>query len=355
MTGGIAAVIRSAALLAAFTLAAGCSGPPPAQAPKTQAAVNEPNGNSPAGILPGAIYRGLPDFTLAGELLRSGGYPGTFSAQRAFAAMLGPQAASAERGALAHLYGSGSVDAYFRAYSFALNDFAAIARGQQFIFPRSQRTGTTLAAALLKAGTDPHGTFSMGYLFDHLMVHATALRVLRDMQLKPGYGAAAIDNLSRVGNAMHYELAQRLGVPGVQLALSDWTTTENIRAVAGGPKGTRYMYAGTGAPSGNEYAARLVDVQPGHNYVFSAWVDPAYVSKGSFDLAMTSADGTASYAAFFHSAGAARRYSTHPWACPPQVHRVLLLMQLSGATIASGRSVAFADPELQSGVTARPL
>lgn len=346
MTGALAAR-RLAAAIIVLALAAACSSPPPAQPPKARAYVNEPNGNSPAGLLPGAVYRGMPDFTLAGELLRLGGYPGAFSAERAFAAMLGPGPMAAERGTLVQLYGAAAVSRYLTAYSFALNDFAALARHQEFVFPPAHLTGEPLAVALVKAGTGPHGVFSMGYLLDHLMLHATALRVLHDVERNHAYGPSALTNFNRVGNAMHYELAQRLGVPGVQLALSEWTTSDHLRPQTSGRKGTEYVYAGTGSPSGNEYAARLVDVQPGRSYAFSAWVNPAYVTEGSFDLAIASADGAAAYAEYFHSAGEARRYSTRRWICPPQVHRVLLLMQLSGVTVDAGRTFSFADPELR--------
>lgn len=348
MNGGIAARLRLAAALVAFTFASACSGPPPAQAPKTPADVNEPSANSPVGFLPGAIYRGLPDYSMTGAFLRAGGYPGPFSAERAFQTMIGTTAEQEQRKVLTKLYGASAVTSFFRTYSNVLAQFAAVANAQSFLIPKSKLAGTALAVRLIRSGVEPGGAFSTGYLLDHLMLHETALKILSDVRHNGAFGQASLDNFNRVGNMFHFNLARGLGVSGVELATSQWTTTAGMHAIPDARGSMQFEYLGTGSKSGNESAARLVTVQPGRTYSFSAFVQADAVTAGGFFLMIASADGTRSYATFFHSAAKPQRRSTPWWTCPSNVNRALILMQVTGATVPAGSRVVFSAPILQT-------
>ena len=82
--------------------------------------------------------------------------------------------------------------------------------------PAPTLAGHALAATLVKAGLDSHGTFYTEYLLDKAVTHGIHVAVMNDIDTK--YGPSADTNYHRITNQAMVDLAHALGAKSVKVA-----------------------------------------------------------------------------------------------------------------------------------------
>jgi hypothetical protein len=176
------------------------------------------------GLVLAASFRGeaapanlfAPDLRLASSLIASGGGPGNFSTVRAFNTMIGPDALVAEQDKLASIYGRRNAGMFVDTFDFAMADAWRLAGAHDMSMPPpSEADGQTLAAQLVRAGTNADGTFNSAELFIVLMGPVVATQLMADINQRFGPGSAL--TFTRIGNQFFYDVAQTVGA-NVKLA-----------------------------------------------------------------------------------------------------------------------------------------
>ncbi|EQD32216.1 conserved hypothetical protein, secreted [mine drainage metagenome] len=166
----------------------------------------------------GPVYDGKPNLEVTAALVDAGGGVEHFSFQQALVSMLGEKTVHAEVGKLTKQYGSKKVNDWIAAMDFYVTDGLkhATAMGINLPTAPADLKGATLAKRLVSEGTDPHGVFWAGWLFDHLLSHDIHDMVMADLQAV--HGLSYDENGHRITNQAMYDVAQALGLKKVKLA-----------------------------------------------------------------------------------------------------------------------------------------
>lgn len=164
----------------------------------------------------GPVYTGAPALAVTSSLVKAGGGAGEFSIATALTSMVGPKLVTAEVGKLTHQYGKTRVTSWITVFNFAVADALKKATAAGVTLPAPTLSGKALAATLVKAGLDSHGTFYTGYLLDKAVTHGIHTSVMDDIDAK--YGPGADLNYHRVTNQAMVDLAHALGAKSVKVA-----------------------------------------------------------------------------------------------------------------------------------------
>ncbi|MGH7122434.1 MAG: hypothetical protein ACREFP_26170 [Acetobacteraceae bacterium] len=165
----------------------------------------------------GPVYSGEPALPVTAALVEAGGGPQHFSFPNALVAMLGEKTVNAEVAKLDKQYGPKEVKTFLGGMTYAVDDALTRATEEGIKLPApANLSGTKLAVVLVKAGTDPSGTFWAGYLFDHALSHKIHDQVMTDINTKVSPEADATTH--KVLNQAMYDVGHALGVKDVKLA-----------------------------------------------------------------------------------------------------------------------------------------
>lgn len=133
-------------------------------------------------------YTGTPDLVITSELVTAGGGPGHFDSKKLVGVMAGKNAPAA----LAYLtktYGASDVDAFFRTFTFVVDDSLRIATDKGIKLPAARvPSGAVLTQHLYSAGTMPNGQYDVGYMLEHLVSHPIHMYVMWDINKQPDLG-----------------------------------------------------------------------------------------------------------------------------------------------------------------------
>lgn len=166
----------------------------------------------------GPAYLGPPSLKATAALVKAGGGAENFSFSQALVSMLGEKTVNAEVAKLTKQYGKKNVQGFIKGMNYAVNDALKRATEQGIKLPEAPANlkGTTLAKALVKAGTDKDGTFWAGLMFDHAISHKLHNQVMTDInQNVSGY---ADMNTHRILNQAMYDVGHALDMKHVKLA-----------------------------------------------------------------------------------------------------------------------------------------
>ncbi len=149
------------------------------------------------------INAGSPDLALTAAVIAAGGGGATFDAQKFVADLAGdPADAQAESARLSKKFGADNVASFMRTFGYFITDGLAQATAAGIELPNAAAPdpsdGKALVAALLAAGTPPHGGFDAEYLLDALFSHVTHVAVMNDIDANPDLGPQADANFHAV-------------------------------------------------------------------------------------------------------------------------------------------------------------
>lgn len=134
------------------------------------------------------MYTGAPDLTVTSEMVAAGGGPQHFDSKKLVGVMAGKNAPAA----LAYLtrtYGAANVDAFFRTFTYAVNDSLKYATAKGIALPPATvPSGAVLTQRLYAVGTLPNGTYDPGYMLEHLVSHPIHMYVMWDINRQPDLG-----------------------------------------------------------------------------------------------------------------------------------------------------------------------
>lgn len=165
----------------------------------------------------GPVYDGEPALAATAALIDAGGGAAHFSFQTALVSMLGEETVNAEVAKLTKQYNADDVNGFVNGMDFAVNDAIKLVTDAGITLPApADLHGTDLAAALVKAGTAPDGTFWSGYLFDKTLSHPIHNQVMADIDQSVGTDADLLTH--KLLNQAMFDVAQALGMNDVQLA-----------------------------------------------------------------------------------------------------------------------------------------
>ena len=183
-----------------------------ADAPATHASMMESN------WFGGQVYNGEPALEATAALVKAGGGADDFSFSKALVSMLGEKTVNGEVAKLNKQYGEKNVTDFLDGMTFAVKDGLkrATEAGVKLPDAPADLTGTTLAKALVNAGTAPDHAFWSGYLFDKALSHPIHMQVMADIDVKVGH--ASDENTHKILNQAMYDVAQALGMKDVKLA-----------------------------------------------------------------------------------------------------------------------------------------
>lgn len=133
-------------------------------------------------------YAGTPDLALTSQMVAAGGGAEHFDSKKLVGVMAGKNAPAA----LAYLtktYGPANVDAFFRTFTFAVNDSLKHATDKGIKLPAaSVPSGAVLTQHLYTAGTMPNGQYDVGYMLERLVSHPIHMYVMWDINKEPELG-----------------------------------------------------------------------------------------------------------------------------------------------------------------------
>ncbi|MDN5864702.1 MAG: hypothetical protein L0I62_05735 [Gammaproteobacteria bacterium] len=166
----------------------------------------------------GPAYLGAPALKATAALVRAGGGAADFSFPKALVAMLGEKTVHAEVAKLNKQYGEQTVKTWLNGMTTAVNLGLKFATEQGITLPEppADLTGTKLAAALVKAGVGPDGTFWAGRLFDVAISHDLHNKVMMKINTTAGGHVDLVTH--KVLNQAMYDVAHALGMNDVKLA-----------------------------------------------------------------------------------------------------------------------------------------
>jgi hypothetical protein len=133
-------------------------------------------------------YAGPPELTVTAEMVAAGGGPAHFDSKKLVGVMAGKNAPVA----LAYLtkeYGASNVDAFFRTFTYAVDDSLHYATAKGVKLPASTvPSGPVLTQRLYAAGTMPNGLYDVGYMLERLVSHPIHMWVMWDINRQPDLG-----------------------------------------------------------------------------------------------------------------------------------------------------------------------
>jgi len=199
-------------IAAAVVLMVMSAGAPSFSAPKMQPMADKMDMSRYGG----PVYTGAPALNVTASLVEAGGGADNFSIATALTNMVGADTVNAEVAKLTKQYGKDKVDSWITVFNFAVNDALAIATKAGVTLPKSDLSGKDLAATLVKAGLDKHGTFYTEYMLDKAVSHKIHDQVMDDIDAK--YGSVADSDYHAISNQAMVDLAHALGYTKVKLA-----------------------------------------------------------------------------------------------------------------------------------------
>jgi hypothetical protein len=123
-------------------------------------------------------------------MVAAGGGPAHFDSKRLVGVMAG-SAAPAAAAYLTKKYGAANVDAFFRTFTYAVDDSLRYATAKHIALPHvAVPSGAVLTRRLYAAGTLPNGTYDPGYMLEHLVSHPIHMWVMWDIDRQPALGKA---------------------------------------------------------------------------------------------------------------------------------------------------------------------
>lgn len=167
----------------------------------------------------GPVYMGAPDLGATAALVKAGGGAGHFSLGTALTAMVGSKLVNAEVAKLTKQYGKTAVAQWMTGFNFSVEDSLRLAAkaGVALPKPTAGLQGKALAAALVKAGVDPHThVFWAGLMYDKTVTHGIHNQAMDDIDAK--YGVTTDMITHKISNQAMYDLAHALGDTSVRLA-----------------------------------------------------------------------------------------------------------------------------------------
>jgi hypothetical protein len=164
----------------------------------------------------GPVYTGPPALSVTASLVAAGGGPAHYSTAKALTSMIGPKLVKAEVAKLTRQYGRARVGSWLKVGDFAVDDALKIATKAGVHLPPPALSGKKLAAALVNAGLDPHGTFYVEYMLDKALSHKIHVAVMDDIDAR--FSPAADGSYHAITNQAMYDLAHALGLRNVKLA-----------------------------------------------------------------------------------------------------------------------------------------
>jgi hypothetical protein len=176
------------------------------------------SGGQQMGRFGGPVYNGPPALAVTASLVAAGGGPSNYSTATALTSMVGADLVKAEVAKLTKQYGADKVALWLKTFDFAVDDSLKIATAAGVKLPAPTLSGKALAAALVKAGVAPDGTFQIELLLDKAVSHKIHVQVMNDIDADPSLGKAADLNYHTISNQAFYDLAQALGDTSVKLA-----------------------------------------------------------------------------------------------------------------------------------------
>ena len=134
------------------------------------------------------MYMGTPDLALTSEVVTAGGGPAHFDSKKLVGVMAGKNAPAA----LAYLtktYGPAKVDAFFKTFTYAVDDSLHYATVKGIKLPAAAGPGgAALTQRLYAAGTLPNGAYDPGYMLEHLVSHPIHMWVMWDINRQADLG-----------------------------------------------------------------------------------------------------------------------------------------------------------------------
>ncbi len=134
------------------------------------------------------MYPGTPDLAVTAEMVAAGGGAAHFDSKKLVGVMAGKNAPAA-LAYLTHTYGAKNVDAFFRTFTYAVDDSLKYATQKGISLP-SERvpSGSVLTQHLYTAGTLPNGQYDVGYMLERLVSHPIHMYVMWDINKQPDLG-----------------------------------------------------------------------------------------------------------------------------------------------------------------------
>ncbi len=155
------------------------------------------------------MYRGAPELRLTSELVAAGGGAEHFDSKKLVAVMAGKNAPAA----LAYLtqhYGAGNVDAFFRTFTYAVDDSLRYATQKGIALPPAHvPSGAVLTQQLYAAGTLPNGQYDPGYMLERLVSHPIHMYVMWDINKQPDLGRKTDETFHIILTDAMHKLANR--------------------------------------------------------------------------------------------------------------------------------------------------
>ncbi len=155
------------------------------------------------------MYDGTPDLRVTAELVAAGGGPAHFNAKQLVGVMAGKNAPAA----LAYLtktYGAANVAAFFRTFTYVVNDSLRYATAKGIKLPAvSMPSGAVLTQHLFAAGTLPNGTYDVGYMLEKLVSHPIHMWVMWDINRQPDLGKQTDETFHIILTDAMHKLANR--------------------------------------------------------------------------------------------------------------------------------------------------
>ena len=154
-------------------------------------------------------YKGTPDLVVTAEMVTAGGGPAHFDSKTLVGVMAGKNAPAA----LAYLtktYGAADVDAFFRTFTYAVNDSLRYATEKGIALPHATvPTGTVLTQHLFAAGTMSNGQYDVGYMLEKLVSHPIHMWVMWDINKQPDLGKKTDETFHIILTDAMHKLANR--------------------------------------------------------------------------------------------------------------------------------------------------
>ena len=134
------------------------------------------------------MFHGTPDLMITSEMVAAGGGAAHFDSKKLVGVMAG-QHAPAALAYLTKTYGPANVDAFFRTFTYAVDDSLKYATQKGIKLPPARvPSGTVLTAQLYHAGTLPNGQYDVGYMLERLVSHPIHMYVMWDINKQPHLG-----------------------------------------------------------------------------------------------------------------------------------------------------------------------
>ena len=155
------------------------------------------------------MYMGTPELTVTAEVVGAGGGPAHFDSKKLVGVMAGKNAPAA-LSYLTKTYGSANVDAFFKTFTYAVDDSLRYATAKGIALPAVHvPSGPVLTQHLYSAGTLPNGQYDVGYMLERLVSHPIHMYVMWDINKQPDLGRKTDETFHIILTDAMHKLAGR--------------------------------------------------------------------------------------------------------------------------------------------------